>query len=152
METAFVAKIVNDGPKITETNYWESEYAKYGFLYMSINAGCYRLLIPKFREDFLKEMATAKDVVISRGPSPNTNPPKADAFEILFDDHTDSPFSIVMGPEQWDRIPSDSDHGWKGKVHIYFDKSKGPVMEFYDLYYRRVKKLPWLKPAPPRGE
>ena len=146
----FAVGVVNDGQKIIETNYWESEHAKYGFCYISINAGCYRLLVPKFREDWLKEIETAKEVVISRGPSPNSSPPKADAFEIMFEDHTDSPFSVIMSPEQWDRMPSDGDFGWKGKMHIYFDGSKEPVMEFYDLYYRRVKNLPWLKPAPAR--
>ena len=150
--TEFIVSITNDGPKIIETNYWESEHAKYGFLYMSINAGCYRLLIPKFREDYLKEIATAKDVVISRGPAPNLQPPRSDYFEIMFDDHTDTPFIINVGVEQWDRVPTDADQGWKGKMHIYFDRSKEPVMEFYNLFFRRVKKIPCMKPAPPKEE
>ncbi|MDX9788933.1 MAG: hypothetical protein RBT11_19320 [Desulfobacterales bacterium] len=37
-------QISNDGPEILSTNYWETEHAKKGFLYMSINAGAFRLL------------------------------------------------------------------------------------------------------------
>lgn len=38
--------ISNDGQKIVSTNYWDTEHAKRGFLYLSWNAGAGRLLLP----------------------------------------------------------------------------------------------------------
>jgi hypothetical protein len=137
--------IKNDGRKIIDTNYWTSEYAKNGICFMSINAGCYRLLVPHFRKDWIKEMQAAQSVIISRGPFPDAMPPKADAFEIMFEDNTQSPFIINTGTEQWDRAPADADQGWKGVCHVYFDGIQKPIIEFQNVYYRRVKKIPWMK-------
>jgi len=139
--------VKNDGQKIIETNYWESEYAKNGYCYMSVNAGCYRLLIPKNRKDWLKDMEAAKEVVISRGPNETVRPPKSDAFEIMFEDNTESPFVIQTGPEQWERAPSDDDQGWKGCMRVYYGSTEKPVLEFLRVFYRRVEKLPCMKPA-----
>jgi hypothetical protein len=137
--------IKNDGRKIIDTNFWTSEYAENGICYMSINAGCYRLLVPHYRQDWIKEMQAAQSVVISRGPHLSAMPPKSDAFEIMFADNTQSPFIIYTGTEQWDRTPTDADQGWKGVCHVYFDGSQKPVIEFQNVYYRRVKKIPWMK-------
>ena len=42
-----ILKFENDGPLIVASNYWESEMAAAGKLYVSINAGCFRLLVPR---------------------------------------------------------------------------------------------------------
>ena len=139
--------ITNDGQKIVETNYWTSSYAKNGFCYISINSGCYRLLVPKYRKDWLKDMETAKEVVISRGANYTYQPPKSDAFEIMFEDHTETPFVMQTGSEQWEHAPSDADKGWKGVIHVYYDSIEKPVLEFQRVFYRRVKELPYMKPV-----
>lgn len=143
--------IKNDGQKIVETNFWETDYAHNGICYLSINAGCYRLLIPENRRDWLREINTAKEIIISRGPAPQASPPKSDALEILFEDGTDSPFMILIGPEQVERMPADADHGWKGVMHIYDRLAEKPLIEFTRVYYRRVKKLPYMKRVEENG-
>lgn len=145
MEQFFTVE--NDGQKIISTNYWESDYAKNGYYFLSLNAGCYRLLVPKNRRDQVKEMKTAKEVVISRGSAMSMMPPKHDAFEILFEDGTDSPFVLTISHEQMDRVPADKDLGWKGTFAVYEELTE-PVLRFERTYYRKVKSLPYLKPTP----
>jgi len=138
-------KIDNDGQKIVSTNFWETEYALNGYCYLSINAGCYRLLVPKFHKDWLDEIKKAKEVVLSRGPARNLKPPKSDALEIMFEDHTEEPFVITISPEQMDRMPTDADGGWKGFFDIYYLDAAEPVQHFDRVYYRKVKELPCMK-------
>src|ERR1700744_5802447 len=38
--------IANDGQNLITTNYWDSEYAKMGLIYLTWNAGAARLLLP----------------------------------------------------------------------------------------------------------
>lgn len=38
--------LVNDGPRLLRTSYWQTEHAARGYLYLSINAGAFRLLVP----------------------------------------------------------------------------------------------------------
>jgi hypothetical protein len=42
-----VLTFVNDGPLLVASDYWQSEMAAAGKLYVSINAGCFRLLVQK---------------------------------------------------------------------------------------------------------
>ncbi len=135
-------KIENDGQKIIGTNYWNTPNARAGYAYMSLNAGAYRLLLPQSRSEWIKEMATAREVVITRGPW--MAQAKIDAFEIMFDDGSKSPFVIDMVPEQWDRTPSDADRGWKGLLHVYTDSSPAPTFTFGRVYYRKGN-IPCLK-------
>jgi hypothetical protein len=140
-------KIESDGPKIVSTNYWETDYARNGVCYLSINAGCYRLLLPESLRKWISEMKTGQEVVISRGPTPRSNPPKSDALEILFEDKTNSPFVVLIGPEQVERMPSDEDRGWKGIMDVYCGNHAEPVLVFTRVYYRKVKELPCHKPV-----
>ena len=39
-------KIENNGPEIISPNYWDSDYAKKGYVYLSVNAGAFRLRGP----------------------------------------------------------------------------------------------------------
>lgn len=83
-------EISNDGKLIKETNYFESEYYKSGYFILSINAGAFRLLTPDQHVRQIAELKTCKEVIISRGPWPETG--KHDAFEILFEDNSSNPF------------------------------------------------------------
>jgi hypothetical protein len=140
--------IKNEDHKIIETNYWETTPSKKGLYYMSLNAGYYRLLVPKNNDNFEKEISTAKYAVISRGAASQLNPPRPDAFEIVFEDGTDSPYAIIMTPDYWDRYPGDEDEGWNGKMAIYCNYSKEPVLEFDKVYYRKAASLPCFDPVP----
>lgn len=140
--------IENSGPEITATNYWDTELNSHGKLYLSTNAGAFRLLLPQGFEREVKEMATAKLVVISRGPWPAQK--LTDALEILFDDGTDDPYCLHLSVESADRLPLDEDAQGEWSLTCW----KAPARAGYapvkcltrPARYRRVKKLPYLKP------
>jgi hypothetical protein len=92
--------ITNNGAEISSTNFWETALAQTGNVFLSLNADCFRLLLPESVEDKLIEMQTARTVVVSRGPWPAGG--KVDAVEVLFDDGTETPFVIHIGTEQVD--------------------------------------------------
>jgi len=134
-------KIHNDNEKILSTDFWESNFCKSGFCFMSMNENAYRLLIAdNLVDEWINEMATGKKIIISRGPSA-TNP---DVFEIVFDDDTDTPFYIKLSSEQWDFTPSDNELGNKGKLFVYIKNKKEPVLEFENVKYQKVSKIPHL--------
>jgi hypothetical protein len=59
-----VLKFQNDGPQLLSSNYWTSEMAAAGRLYVTINPGCFRLLIPQRRYAVISDMRhTAKHIV-----------------------------------------------------------------------------------------
>jgi hypothetical protein len=103
--------IANDGPVITSTNYWDSPFAARGFCFLSINAGCVRLLVPKVHHDLVSEMLSAQQIVLTLD--------ERQSAHILFDDHTDTPFLISLDVGQRDRTWRPQDEGKEGPFAIY---------------------------------
>ncbi len=134
-----IIEIENAGPKIKATNYWNSEYADHGVLFFSPNAGVIRVLVPPIAEHMIPEMKTGKKIILSRGPWPEEG--REDAFELLFDDYSDSPFALHIGTEQWAIIPK-LDSRWQVAV---WTQHQGCVLQ-KKLYYRKVNKIPCLLP------
>lgn len=135
--------IKNDGAKISATNYWETEYAARGAVFLSINANCFRVMLPATVEVSLAEMRTAREVIISRGPW--TEHGKADAIEMLFEDCGPNPFVLLLGNEQIDRMPVKNDHGRTDLMCSVWTAGPTKVLEL-PAKYRAVKRLPCLKP------
>jgi hypothetical protein len=137
-----ILEVKNDGPLITHTNYFGSEHARRGKVFLSINAGTVRLLLPASLEGEIADMRGASEVILSRGPWPAQR--RKDALEIMFEDFTDDPWCLHTTPEQWDRLPLDTDGlaGWRLAVWV-----AGPHLALdLPLRYRRVPSLPWLRP------
>ncbi len=59
--------VVNEGQAIKHTDYWQSEQARSGYLFLSWDAGAARLLVPDASEALLKEIRGAQYVIISKG-------------------------------------------------------------------------------------
>lgn len=89
--------IGNNGPLLVETNYWESEWASRGVVYMTANAGAWRMLVPSASHEHLAEMRTGTSVTIE----PSINVPGN--MDVVFEDGTPSPFCVSMSLEQFDR-------------------------------------------------
>ena len=102
-------EVYSEGAEITYTNYWETEMAEKGFLYLSANAGTIRLLVPPSQLAALAEMKTAKEVIIYRGPWRDHG--NRDALEIVFEDYSETPYLAYLVAEQVERMPADSDQG-----------------------------------------
>jgi len=92
-----VIQIENDGPSLVSTNYWSTPHAQRGLLYLSGNAGALRLLVPVASGDYLAEMRTGKSVTIE----PSIREPQC--IDIVFEDGTDTPFSVSLDRRQCDR-------------------------------------------------
>ena len=112
--------IGNRGQEIGGTNYWDSENARNGLFYLSWNAGAARLLVPDRMLPAIDEMRTASHAVISRGPRARPKvKSKRDALEILFEDGSDAPYLLQLGPEQTDALPPKSDAGRESPLIIW---------------------------------
>lgn len=138
--------IGNDGSSIHSTNYWGSELEADGRFFMSLNAGTFRLLLPRGSECAIDEMKAAKNVVISRGVWPRAG--LSDGVEILFDDRTSAPFALFSGVNGCDRLPSDSEQGKCGFTVWTWMAGSPECRITRPCWYRRVPSIPCLKPAP----
>lgn len=138
----------NNGPLIERTNYWDTPHAQRGYAYLSLNAGAYRLLMPQSLHSVVADITSSeiREVVISRGAWPEVGRP--DGIEVMFDDRTNDPISVHILTEQVDRLPLPSDQGWKGLFLLYHGPPEKLIWQTDRVYYRRVKRIPWLKPAP----
>ncbi len=136
----------NHGPLIVSTDFWESEWEREGKLYVSCNGGAFRLLLPSRYEVDVIEMATAKEVIVSRGPWKSAG--LTDGFELLFDDGSESPYSLHLHPDSFDRFPTaeNAEREWvftawtkprRGRPHKALERV---------ARYRIVDEIPCLKP------
>jgi hypothetical protein len=142
-----IIRIDNHGPLITATNYWTSELASAGKLFVSINAGAIRILLPANQEWYgaLTDMRSAPECVLSRGPWLAQG--VAEAIEIMWDDLSDNPYALHLTPASFDLLPAEPAPGreWVLTVWIKKDASPHKALE-RRCHWRRVPKIPWLKP------
>lgn len=133
-------QIENRGQALVSTNYWDSEDAQHGYCFLSWNAGAARLLVPDALKPQLPAMRSAASVIISRGPLVDDD--HRDCLELLFEDHSDSPFVIHLSTEQSDRVLPASEHGSRFTVAIW---TRGGCKARLPGGYRQVDALPCLK-------
>ena len=131
--------IENDGPVITKTNFWETEWNIRGRFLLSANAGAYRLLVPDEHFHMYPEMLKAKEVVITRGVD---RLQRKEMLEIMFDDHSQNPLVLAIALGQADFVLKPKPEGHP--FHIYLEGCF--CADSLTCYYRRAKKLPYLKP------
>ena len=138
--------IRNNGIEIEETNFWDSILARKGYCYVSINASALRLLVPPVHEMQIEEMKTGKKIIVSRGPWPRMG--QTDAFEILFDDGSENPFSLHFGTESFDRLPPRKEIPHQLTLSIWIQSlgGKPQCVWSHHCHYREVARLPCLKP------
>lgn len=93
--------IDNDGPDIVHTNYWALPHAARGLIYVTANAGTLRVLVPPPAEYMLDEMRTGDRATVE--PSVHD----ARCVDLVFDDGSDTPFSVAVDRQQFDRALTD---------------------------------------------
>ncbi len=137
----------NHGPLIVSSTYWGSEMEQAGKLYVSVNAGAVRVLVPAKRRALIAECRGSKYVVLSRGPWPAAG--LADAAEILFEDGTDTPYALHLSPESFDLLPDEPPAGREWVLALWTAKKGKPHKSLERrCFWRRVLEIPWLKPWP----
>ena len=112
------------------------------FFYLSINGGAFRLLVPESEEKMLEEFKTGEYCIVSKGPSPT--PAHPFMIELVFEDHTSTPYHLTLCAAQVDRNPSIEDAGKKFTLSAWTKGCK-KVLEM-DAYFRVVDRIPFLKP------
>jgi hypothetical protein len=135
--------MTNDGPKLVETNYWQTSNAKVGLYYLSTNAGCSRLLVPPSEAHPAKiaDMTrNVREVVLTRGAWQGV----ADCVEVMFEDGSQSPFCLHLDPKQVDRRWLPSNEGKRWRFAIYTELGK--VADFSRCFLRSRATLPCVEP------
>ena len=140
--SSILVEVANAGGDITATNYWDTPFAKAGGMYLTVNAGCFRLLLPEGSESVIREIDAVGEVVISRGPSD-----LGDAIELLFDDDSGSPFAIHLSAAQTDR-PFSAEHEAKRWVFTAWVHRRGKPHKSVTkpCWVRLVDRIPCLAP------
>lgn len=133
--------IRNKGQALEHTDYWQTEHAERGFLYLTWNAGCARVLVPDAAKPMLREMKGAREVIISRGPWVDQG--NRDALELLWEDGSDTPFAVQLVAEQCDRLIPETDQGGRFAVAVW---TRGGIKGRWPGRYRVVPALPCLQP------
>lgn len=101
--------IQSAGQELQDTNYFESEWARLGAIFVSINAGAIRLLVPPALMRVVDEMSSAREVILTRGAVSDrkkSRPGRRLALEIMFEDGSKAPLMILVGVDQVDRFPA----------------------------------------------
>lgn len=144
-------EVQSHGPLVLSSTYWGSEWERRQLLFLSPNAGAFRLLLPRGLEQAVDEMRTGQEIVISRGPW--TDQGGRDALELLFDDGTDSPFSLHLDARQCVPLPAAGDAGkeWVFSVWTAPRRGKPHLAIQRPCWYRLVPAIPCLQPRE-RGE
>jgi hypothetical protein len=137
-------QISNHGPIVIATNYWDSELARAGRLYCSVNAGAVRVLLPRSKWADVNEMRTSQYCVLSRGPWPAEN--AAEAVELMFEDHSESPYALNLTNNSFDLLPAEPEPGRDWVLSIWIQKDGLPHKAMERVcHWRRVARIPNLE-------
>lgn len=129
--------IENHGPMITASNYWQSEAAQAGKLYLSVNAGCFRLMVPDNQRGIISDMRLgAKHIVVSYLSGEWHD--GQFAVEWLAEDGTASPWSCHLSPGQVDRKAGRDDTGKEWVAAVWVWKKGGPQKAFERKAYCQI--------------
>lgn len=133
--------IQNAGQAIAGTTFWGSDWAEAGYMYLSINAGALRVLVPARREQDIQEMAGASEVIVSRGRWSLGD--GRDAIELMWEDGSRSPFCIQVGMESLDRPIPAAEQGKGFVVTVWTETGQQGQ---WPGRYRVVPEVPWAQP------
>ena len=111
-----VLQVRNNGREIAETNFWELAGAE-ETLGFSFNAGALRVLFPEGMEADARETATGKVAVLSIGMDVRYGRRRA---HLMFDDGSDSPYSLESDLAAFDRVPVEETEKVGGRECIVY--------------------------------
>jgi hypothetical protein len=128
---------VNTG-SILETNYFESDIAKNGYLFLSIFSNNFRLLIPERLKGIRNQIESIKSVIVTKGKMGSFD---IDCIEMMFEDYTLTPLCIYIDKNLTDFMPDSSYLKKELSFEAYFSVSEKIC---YDAFYR-ISPLPCRK-------
>ena len=140
-----IIHITNNGQEIEATNYWDTPQGRL-FHAVSVNAGCLRLLVPEKFEGKIPDMLEGCDyAIVSTVPNPGL---MEFSLEILFEDHTQSPYSLQMSAGSViGFFPKADPTPVERSLSIWIKGEAGPLkVGTLKAFTRTVRSVPWLKP------
>lgn len=105
-------RIDNDGQRIAATNYWSTEHARRGLVYVSANAGAVRLLVPRGWPDL-------NDSRIALASLQIVGAQEAGVAHIVLEDGTATPAYLTIDARQCDRALPPSEVGRHVTLLVY---------------------------------
>jgi hypothetical protein len=136
---------MNDGPLIVSSTYWGSEYDRAGKVFVSVNDGTIRVLVPTSMHQLALECRGAAYAILSRGSWQEKH--LTDAVEILWEDFTNSPYAVHLAPTSFDSLPAEPPAGCEWRLAVWeMVEGKPHLACEHPCHWRRVPHLPWLKP------
>ena len=132
--------IANSGQAIKDTNYYDTLLAARGQFLLSWNAGAGRLLVPDNQKPTIREMRSAHYVIVTSGCWSERG--GISAVELLFEDHSDTPFVITLPASQCDRMLAASDCGSSPFITVW---TRGGQKLRLPGRFRYGHELPCLK-------
>ena len=134
--------ISNNGPEIVSTNYCQSFYGRKGLMFVSRNAGTFRLLVPPQLQASIAEMRRgAKHVVLSLGEMYGRQ-----MIEWMVEDGSNSPLAVYLEVLACDLVfgPDDVGQQWRASVWDFQNGKPHKCIE-RPAYCRIVPRLPCIK-------
>jgi hypothetical protein len=140
--------IDNHGQLITASNYWDTDLAREGKVFVSPNAGAIRVLLPPLLRPVINELRKAEYAILSRGPWYKEG--EENGIEILWEDHTDAPHAWHLTQASCAMLPAKPPDGQEWVITLW-DRKKGKPHKCLErvCHWRAVPKIPWLKPWEP---
>jgi hypothetical protein len=143
---ATLFQMQNKKGTLLSTDYFDCKLGKAGLYYISFNAYAGRLLIPDTQaaELFVElEKNPVAHVVLSMGKTfDKENKCFKDMGELMFEDGTDAPFSVIIQSDLIDRRISSEPMETTLALHT----RDGAYDTTFKLYVRTVGELPYLRP------
>lgn len=116
MSNQFI-QIANSGQAVKSTNYFDTLAAAGGQFFLSWNAGAGRLLVPDSEKLTVREMRSADYVIVTSGCWSERG--GIAAVELLFEDHSDTPFMLTLPACQYDRMLPATDSGSAPYISVW---------------------------------
>lgn len=134
--------IENNGQDILYTDFWKSTIANKSLYFLSCHEMCFRLLIPSSRTSDIRDIITGEEVLVTYGIWQFQ-----ESIEILFEDHTDTPYRLYIPGFMSDFTPSASQRDRKGQPHKWLFKaySENGLIHEAPARLRFKKNLPYRK-------
>jgi len=131
--------ITNKSQAIASTNYFDSEFAASGDFFLSLSSGALRLLMPDNQKSALRDMRSAKYVIVTRGPWQERG--GIEAVELLFEDHSEMPYVLTLPYWQCDWMIA----GRQGDIFNFSVWTRGGMKIMTTGRNRGKHPLPCLK-------
>jgi len=138
--TDIVKSSWGDDQKLSETNYFETDYYQLGLYYLCQFCGNWDLLVTPKASELIEAAEGARGVIITRGLLEGD-----DTFQIRFVDDEEYPYIIMIKADFVGVPPEKSTNAIEGNsFRIHLNKIGNTPVVLENVIYNDVEILPWV--------